>query len=151
MEYKDKKAPRVVADIMTRNIITLREEENLLSIQDGMERFSLRHLPVVDGEKLVGLITHRDILRFTHSCLRNRSIDRAIDTKKQEEIFVASVMTRKVKTVSPDTPLKRAAKILVDNRIGCLPVVEADNKLVGIITEHDFAKLYLNVAKNSSA
>jgi CBS domain-containing protein len=142
MEKKSNESPAVVADVMTRNIITLREEENLLSIEDGMERFALRHLPVVDGNKLVGLITHRDMLRFTHSCLRSRGVDRAIDARIQEESFVASVMRRNVKTVSPDTPLKQAAKMLVDNRIGCLPVVEQDNTLVGIITEHDFAKLF---------
>jgi CBS domain-containing protein len=142
MTSKDTRTPTVVADIMTRNIVTLREEENLLAIEDGMERFELRHLPVVDGDKLVGLITHRDVLRFTHSCLRNKGFDRAIDEKKQEESFVASVMRQNVKTVSPDTPLKQAAKMLVDNRIGCLPVVEQDNTLVGIVTEYDFAKLF---------
>jgi CBS domain-containing membrane protein len=142
MTNESNKSPAVVADIMTRNIITLREEENLLSIEDGMERFALRHLPVVDGDKLVGLITHRDVLRFTHSRLRSKDVDRAIDERKQQESFVASVMRRNIKTVTPDTPLKQAAKMLIDNRIGCLPVVEQDNTLVGIITEYDFAKLF---------
>ncbi|MFW5921065.1 MAG: CBS domain-containing protein, partial [Polyangiales bacterium] len=53
----------VVSDIMSRNPITLSEEDNLENIAQGMEEFHLRHLPVVDGHKLVGLVSHRDILR----------------------------------------------------------------------------------------
>ena len=56
-----------VRDIMTTELVTLREEDNLLSIREGMEALHVRHLPVVDGEKLVGLITHRDILRLTYA------------------------------------------------------------------------------------
>ena len=131
----------VVSDIMTRKVLTLREEDNLLYIQSGMEEFGMRHLPVVDGNRLVGLISHRDILRYTHSSLKNQSLDKALDSQKQEECFVASVMTKNVITTSSDTPITEAAKLLASNHFGCLPVVEEDDTLVGIITEHDFVKL----------
>jgi CBS domain-containing protein len=126
---------------MTRNIVTLREDDDLFSIQRGMDKYKLRHLPVVNGDKLVGLITHRDVMRFTHSSSEDDDIDQAIDLMKQEESFVADIMKRDVKTVGRDTPLKRAAQMLVENHYGCLPVVDEDNKLVGIITEFDFTRM----------
>jgi CBS domain-containing protein len=101
----------------------------------------MRHLPVVDGDKLVGLITHRDILRVTRSTLTGYRLEQEIDRRRQEETFVADVMTREVLTVNPDTPIKEAAKIIVENRIGCLPVVDADNRLLGILTEFDLVRL----------
>lgn len=133
--------PTKAGDIMKREVITIMEQDNLLSIEEGMERFGMRHLPVVDGEKLVGLVTHRDILRVTRSSLRSYRLDREIDRRKQEETFVADVMTREVLSVNPDTPLKEAARLIVENRIGCLPVVDAERRLLGILTEFDLVRL----------
>jgi CBS domain-containing membrane protein len=133
--------PTKASDIMKREVITVMEQDNLLSIEEGMERFGMRHLPVVDGDKLVGLVTHRDILRVTRSSLRSYRLDREIDRRKQEETFVADVMTREVLTIDPDTPLKEAARIIVDNRIGCLPVIDAERRLLGILTEFDLVRL----------
>jgi CBS domain-containing protein len=126
---------------MKREVITIMEQDNLLSIEEGMKRFGMRHLPVVDGDRLVGLITHRDILRITHSSLRSYRLDQEIDRRKQEETFVADVMTREVLTVNPDTTIKEAAKIIVDHHIGCLPVVDAERRLLGIVTEFDLVRL----------
>jgi CBS domain-containing protein len=50
-------------------------------------------------------------------------------------------MTRDVRTVTPDTPLARAAELLVEHKIGCLPVLDADDRLIGIVTESDFVRL----------
>ncbi len=133
--------PTKASDIMKREVITIMEQDNLLSIEEGMERFGMRHLPVVDGDKLVGLITHRDILRVTRSSLRGFRLDQELDRRKQEETFVADVMTSEVLTVSPDTPLKEVARLIVDNRIGCLPVVDAERRLLGILTEYDLVRL----------
>jgi len=126
---------------MKREVITINEQDNLLSIEEGMERFGMRHLPVVDGDRLVGLITHRDILRVTRSSLQGFRLDREIDRRKQEETFVADVMKRDVLTVTPDTPIKDAARLIVDRHIGCLPVVGAEGRLLGIVTEFDLVRL----------
>ncbi len=123
-----------VADIMTTPVITLDEEDNLKSIREGMDRFHLRHLPVVDGEKLVGLVTHRDILR-----LASAELDPAAKLRAPaiEDTFVSSVMTRDPQTCSPDTPVADAARLMYENKFGCLPVVDDDGNLVGIVTEND--------------
>ncbi len=130
-----------VADIMSERVIYLREEDNLAIVSKGMDRYNLRHLPVVSDDKIVGIISHRDLLRLAVSSIeadtpKGLSKQKALD----ENTFVASVMTRDPVTVSPDTPIWEAAKIIIDNKFGCLPVVDEDCKLVGIVTEHDFLK-----------
>lgn len=131
--------PKVVGEIMTREVITLFEEDNLDRIEEGMARYRFRHLPVVDEGRLVGLLTHRDLLRLQASILEPGAAQKthALGTS----VFVRNVMQRNVLTVTAETPLVEAGKLLVDNKLGCLPVVDADQTLVGIVTEADFVKL----------
>ncbi len=136
---------RPVSEIMTEDVITLLEEDDLLQIDRGMDQYQLRHLPVVDGKKLVGLITHRDLLRVSTSALQPPNVAAALDEEVKSQTFVRSVMTRDVQTVSPDAPLSEAVRLMVEGRFGCLPVVDADGDLVGIVTEHDMLKLLADV------
>lgn len=129
-----------VRDIMSTQLAVLQEEDNLVSILKGMENRHIRHVPVVDGDKLVGLITHRDILRLSAAELDKSKLVQGRIEQKLEDNFVAGVMTRDVATISPDTPIREAAAKLVQNRFGCFPVVESDGTLVGIVTEYDFMK-----------
>jgi CBS domain-containing membrane protein len=121
---------KTVADIMTRRVIYLREEDNLSRIVEGMEHFGLRHLPVLDGDKLVGMITHRDMLKILSAA-----------DPREEETFVASIMTRDPIAVGPETTIAEAARILIKARFGCLPVVDENRNVIGIVTEHDFMKI----------
>ncbi len=130
-----------VADIMTKRVIYIREEDNLTIISKGMERYNLRHLPVVSNDNLLGIISHRDLLRLAVSSIEaNTPEGKARQETLDENTFVVTVMTRDPVTVSPDTPIWKAAKIIVDNKFGCLPVIDEDYKIVGIVTEHDFLK-----------
>ena len=125
---------------MTRRLITIKPQESLKDVEDGMEMFRFRHLPVVDDEgTLVGLITHRDMLHASSSFLSSEREKR--DTLIHEQARAEMVMRKEVLTVQPDKPLADAAKLLWDNKLGCLPVTDDNNKLIGIITEADFVKL----------
>ncbi|MCP4678959.1 MAG: CBS domain-containing protein [Deltaproteobacteria bacterium] len=138
---EEKKVTITVADIMTKRVIYLREEDNLTIISKGMERYNLRHLPVVSDDKLMGIVTHRDLLRLAVSSIETSTPEGKMKQEKLDEsTFVASVMTQNPVTVSPDTPIWEAARIIIDNKFGCLPVIDKDSKLVGIVTEHDFLK-----------
>ncbi len=138
---EEKKVAITVADIMTKRVIYLREEDNLTIIAKGMERYNLRHLPVVSEDNLMGIVTHRDLLRLAVSSIETNTPEGKIKQETLDEsTFVATVMTRDPVTVSPDTPIWEAARIIIDNKFGCLPVVDEDCKLVGIVTEHDFLK-----------
>ena len=126
-----------VRDVMTKEVLTLREEDNLEALEDEMRYFDVHHLPVVDGDRLVGLITHRDILRYAVSELARSPVVHASNESALRATFVASVMKREVQAVAPDATLREAAQLLVRGHYGCLPVVDADNRLVGIITNYD--------------
>jgi len=144
------KFARSVADIMTREVPVLQEEDNVEHILQQMHRLKVRHVPVVDRGRLVGLISHHDILRFTIAQLL---LDVPVPRTREEYLelleentFVASVMTHDPVTVTPQTPIAKAAELLFQANIGCLPVVE-NGQLVGIVTETDFLGLLVRLLK----
>jgi CBS domain-containing protein len=121
---------QTVGELMTRDLVTLAENQNLNQADDLLRLHRIRHLPVVRSGKLVGLITHRDLLR----AMSQRGADPA------KQLWASDVMVRDVKTVRPDTPTRDAVKLLLQNKYGCLPVVGADGELVGILTEADMVR-----------
>jgi acetoin utilization protein AcuB len=133
---------RVVADIMTHSVVTLYEEDDLENIAEAMEKFRVGHVPVVDAGKLVGLITPRDLAAVFSSRLDPTGPIR--DDVLRRSVFVRDVMTTRVRTVNPDTPILDAARLMRDARVGCLPVVEPDGSLVGIVTATDMLDLVAN-------
>lgn len=143
-------APQLVADIMTRAVAVLQEEDNLEHILEQMDRLKLKHVPVVDGARLVGLVCHHDLLRLTvDELLRDVPVLRPREQyleQQEENTFVARVMTRDPVTVTPQTPIASAAELLVEAKVGCLPVVE-NGQLVGIVTETDLLGGLLQLLK----
>lgn len=135
--------PELVRDIMTREVVTLYEEDNLEKVEEGMQKYRFRHLPVVDDGRLVGLVTQRDILRASASPMEPGGAQRTRVLKQQ--LFVRDIMQSEVSTVRAETPLQEAGKIMLDAKLGCLPVVNGDGNLVGIVTEADFLKLALRL------
>lgn len=123
-----------VGDRMTRDVITVNMDEPIRRPWELVEEEKLRRFPVMDGGKLVGIITDRD--------LRNATASSVVLTEKKYHDFlldtvrVESVMTPNPRTVSPDTDLKEAARVILEMKVGGLPVVEGDS-LVGVITETD--------------
>ena len=142
--------PRTVSDIMTANPVVLEDWENLLDVAQDMKRYSFRHLPVVESGKLVGLISHRDLLRCTASAIDPNIARDEKDHRLKERTFVRHVMTSDVETVSPDTPVTAAVNKLLVGRFGCLPVVDGDGTLVGIISEVDLLKLLTSLLESES-
>ena len=128
-----------VADLMTSDVVTLTEDETLAHAQRCMARGRIRHLPVVREGQLVGLITHRDLLAASFSIFAE------VETSEQRRVFdtvrVVEAMHRDVVTVSADLSVSKAARILLENKYGCLPVVDEEQQLQGIVTEADFLRL----------
>ncbi len=123
-----------VADRMQRDVITIEREASLRRARRVMENHRLRHLPVVEDRRLVGILTDRDIRLAAPSAissLTSRERDEFMDY-----VRVGQVMTRRIISVTPDTSMAEAVRLLLRYRIGCLPVVE-DRFLVGILTTSD--------------
>ncbi|MFL5346873.1 MAG: CBS domain-containing protein [Hyalangium sp.] len=125
-----------VADLMTRDVVTLEAEEGLIQVDDLLKRHHIRHVPVVHGRKLVGLVSHRDLIR---------ALARQPAGQGALPVSVKDVMTREVETVEPSASVRQAIEKLLDRRFGCLPVVDEQGELVGIITESDFMRLALEL------
>jgi len=134
-----------VRDIMSTDLVTLKEDDDLGLAENVMRFGRIRHLPVVKNGKLVGLVTHRDILSAQVSSLADISVEDVNELKVS--IPASEIMKKDVETVGPDDPVLKAAKILKRNKYGCLPVVN-DSKLVGIITEADFIDLVIRALEN---
>jgi len=123
-----------VGDLMTKDVLTVNRDEPIRRPWELVEEKRLRRFPVMDGDRLVGIITDRDLRNATASSVvltEKKYHDFLLDTVKVE-----SVMTPNPKTVSPDTSLIDAARIILEMKVGGLPVIE-EGRLVGIITETD--------------
>jgi acetoin utilization protein AcuB len=124
----------LVEDVMSRALVTIDPEETLRAAFDLLLKNRIRHLPVVDGSGLVGIVTDRDVKRATPSVLSG--IDRGEYDHVLETTKVAQFMTRDPVTVTPKTGLKAAVEIFLKRRVGALPVVD-DGRLVGILSDTD--------------
>ncbi len=132
-----------VAEVMTRKVVAVSEQDALETVDAAMHRKRFRHLPVVDGSgKLVGLLSHGDLLHAASSTLSDKEAERNALILQQP---VRRIMQREVLTVQPDDSLIQAGKLLWESRIGCLPVVDAEGALLGILTKSDFIRVALQL------
>lgn len=126
-------------DVMTSNPLTISPRESLGSALSLMERRQVRRLPVVNNGKLVGIITKNDI----YSAVRVRT-DRNLSPKLRE-ITVEEIMSRHLITASQEDPIEQCALTMVTNRVSGLPVLDKEKNIVGIITETDIFKVFVNM------
>ena len=117
-----------VSQYMTRRVITIGPETLFRRAFDFLQNHKIHHLPVVEGDKIVGIVAERDLLL-------------AAANFGSADVPVAEIMKHPPICVSEDVPLKEAARLLVVNHIGCLPVMSKTNEMVGIITETDIFKI----------
>jgi CBS domain-containing protein len=128
--------PASISDIMSREVVSVDEDDSLQNLLESMRALRFRHLPVTDADRLIGLVTERDLLKVSSSTLLPHSATR--DRELFERFRVRDVMVRDVVVVHPDTSVLDAARLMLDKHIGCLPVIDADNTLLGVVTSSDF-------------
>lgn len=132
---------KTVQDLMSVDLFTLLEDDNLRVADEVMKWKAIRHIPVIkDNGSLAGLITHRDLLKVSISTLAG--MDKEDQNTLHQGIPASEIMNSQVMTIPPQTPLDKAAKLMFENKLGCLPVI-SNGKLVGIITEADFVKFFI--------
>lgn len=130
-------ATRTVRDIMTAEVTTMERNDTLQLAKDIMTLGRIRHFPVVDEGQVVGVVSQRDLFRASLGSVMKYG-------EKAEREFLSTVAIKEVMsgsptTISPDASIKEAARLMVEKKIGCLPVVE-DNRLVGLVTETDILR-----------
>jgi CBS domain-containing protein len=131
-------AKRPVSEVMQREVVTLRAEDRLDLADDIMRLGRVRHMPVLDGERLVGVVSNRDLLAASLTKVldfeptHRRAFMRAVEVRE--------VMSKEVVSVAPETPVGDAARIMIERQIGCLPVVKQEGMLLGLLTETDLLR-----------
>src|SRR4030066_272543 len=123
-----------LSEIMNRTLITVDTHASLRQAQRILDRRNIRHLFVMDGKRLVGIVTDRDLRKAAPS---SKSPLTASEREEfMDELKVVEIMLRKLITASPSTTVREAAKVMIREKIGCLPVGEGKT-LGGIVTETD--------------
>ena len=135
---------RLVREYMTPKVFTVRFDKKAIAVQEIMTWGRLRHVPVVDAHnRLVGIISHRDLLHAAIASVADVPV--AERRLHMAQVPIVKVMQSTVTVVGPDASVQDAARMLREAKFGCLPVVE-DDKLIGIITEHDLLGIVENLS-----
>ena len=132
----------LVGERMSRPIISIAPDMPVHDALDLFKRERIRRAPVVKDGKLVGIVSDKDLLNASPSPASSLSVWEM--NYLLSKITVSEVMSKKVLTVAEDTPIEEAARIMADNKIGGLPVLR-DGHVVGIITETDLFKIFLEL------
>jgi CBS domain-containing protein len=135
-----------VQDSMTFPPMTVTATSSVRTAQQVMSDYNIRHLPVVKGTKLVGILSSGDIRRASPSSATTLSVWEYL----WEQVTVEEVMTERVITVTPETPMLEAVRLMLEHRFNCLPVVDAVNQLVGILTEVDVFRLFIQTCEGQT-
>lgn len=121
----------LVEDVMTREVITASPETTVMETLSIARSNRIRHVPIVEGNTLKGVVSDRDLRSVSPSVLASTNVS------LMEETLVKDVMVTDVITAHPLDSVEVAARLLYEHKIGCLPVVTGDNVLEGIVTDGD--------------
>ena len=129
-----------VVDVMTKNPLVMTPAETIGQADELMTENRIRQLPVVDEGALLGIITDRDIRSF----LAQSALVEPEERAKVLRTKVSEIMTAEPLTLAPDDDLREAIELLIEEKIGGIPVVDQAEGLVGIVTYVDVLRCFLN-------
>lgn len=135
-----------VADIMTQPVTTLTPEMSLRDAHDITRQQGIRHLPIVDNDQLIGIVTQKRMISKVISLMTlygNEGL-----AKHEGLTNIMEVAVKDFDTVSAEQSVRDVAPFFLKNKHGCLPVVNAEGTLVGILTSSDFVKLTISLLEN---
>ena len=136
-----------INDIMTKKVIFIHENDRFSLVEEKLREFNIRHLPIIDDRgKLVGIVTQRDLYRIQSP--RHLEDDTwYYDQKSLDSHILKYVMTKDPSALNPEDPVAKAILLMVQCRYGCLPIVQKDRTLCGIITQHDILKVAARILR----
>jgi len=131
----------LVRDVMTANVVTITEDTTVYDAREVMRSHKIERLPVVEEDKLLGLLTKNEVLKALPSPGMARSMWEL--TMILHKMKVKDIMKTRVITANPDMTVESAIALAQHRKVGCLPVME-NNKLIGIVTTNDVFYRILN-------
>ena len=133
----------VVREIMMGSPVTLKPEDPLDLANDVISLGRIRHIPIADGGRVVGIITERDLIGAAASQIFG--LKQKSKSALLKSVLLKDVMKKRVVTVAPETPIKDVAHLMADKKIGCLPVI-SEGLLVGLVTTTDVLRYVESLA-----
>jgi len=130
------KAEPSVRDIMTSSPVSLQKDDKLSLAEEVMTGGRIRHLPILDGERPVGVLSEADLFHSAFKVLHFRPDEQR---KFVKSLKVEDVMSKHVVSVPADTSIRAAARLMMEKKLGCLPIVEGE-RLVGLVTKSDMLR-----------
>lgn len=130
-----------VSTIMTQNVVKLNLTDDLTKAESLFKEHKIRHIPVVSGSKILGILSYTDLLRISYVDAADDE-DEVVDVTVYNMFTIEQVMSKHLITVTPETTIKEAAEILASNEFHALPVCKGD-LLVGIVTSTDLIRYLL--------
>ena len=130
-----------IDELMTTDLCVLGRDACLIDIHEIMRKKNIRHVPIVDEGRLLGIVSHRDLMSATPVSFENQK-------KAYSETMALDIMRTGVETVTSSTSARVAALTLERHKIGCLPVLEGE-LLIGIVTSSDFVAVAINLMEQS--
>lgn len=129
-----------VSVIMTKNIIGLTRSDDLQRAETLFNRHKIKHIPVVSGEAVIGMLSYSDLLKISYADISED--EHNVDSVVYNMFTIEQVMVKDVVTISSETPIKEAAEILANREFHALPVVD-EGTLVGIVTTTDLLNYFI--------
>lgn len=123
-----------ISEIMTTNVITLNVSDTLEKAEKLFKKHTIRHIPVVEGKNILGMLSYSDLLRISFADVSDD--ESHVDNFVYDVFSIKQVMAKNMYTVPPYATIKEVAKMLAKKEFHALPIVE-DNELVGIVTTTD--------------
>ncbi|NQU74199.1 MAG: CBS domain-containing protein [Candidatus Omnitrophica bacterium] len=136
----------LLKDIMVKEPFTIDIDDPFGKVWEMFRAHGIRHLPVIDDKgTLRGIVTQRDLYR-TASPRKTMEGELVYDKADLDKHILKYVMTKKVVSLSPDQTLKNAVDLMVNSKYGCIPIVDSNKCLVGIVTQVDVLKVIAEYA-----
>jgi CBS domain-containing protein len=133
----------VVREIMMGSPVTLKPDDTLDLANDVISLGRIRHIPVVENGTMVGLLSERDLMGAAANQIFG--LKQKSKSALLKSVLIKDVMKKRVITVKPQTPIKEAARLMAEKKIGCLPVI-SDGSLVGLVTTTDLLRYVEGIA-----
>jgi acetoin utilization protein AcuB len=127
-----------VAEIMTTKVICASMDDTLDGIRKVLQMNHCHHIPIVEGNRLVGIVSDRDVLKdLSPEADMEGADNHALNTLKKK---AHQIMSRKVITISPEDSVEEAAVAMLEKKFSCMPVLERSGAVIGIVTKTDILK-----------
>ncbi|MCL9807983.1 CBS domain-containing protein [Flavobacterium luminosum] len=130
-----------VSTIMSKNVVKITLTDNLTKAESLFKKHNIRHIPVVEGNKILGILSYTDLLRISFADAVDD--EEVVDVTVYNMFTIEQVMSKNLVKVSPDTTIKETAEILASREFHALPVCEGD-LLVGIVTTTDLIQYLID-------